>query len=247
MVKEETVKTEDVSLVDHSQGEEPSAKRQKIVATKKKCADICHAKDFSLKNSAVFGELTKSAKCNIVPVQLENNRPIFVQFSGGGSIPVAFGVDRKEGEEKATVTFEVASEEDHGELERLTNELRDVVAQKWPTWFPDAKAPDPARLYDLCNPMVGERKKKKNGDGVYPGMSKASFDMRDMVDGKCKIVNAESKEKVSLEDLPGMKWKVIIVEFKFAYILSTKSYGMTRRLRYISCEERDDELDVMPL
>jgi hypothetical protein len=242
-----TIATPDLLLPD---AEEPQTKKQKLsvpLPSKKKSADICHIRDFSLLTSGVFGDLTKSAKCNIVPLCLENTRPIFVQLEGGGSIPVAFGVDRKEGEEKTTVTFEIGSDEDHKELERLTSELRDLVCNKWGGWFPDTKAPAPALLADLCNPMVGERKKKRTGDGMYPGMTKASFDMRDLQDGKCKIINADTKERICLEDLPGMKWKVVIVEFKFVYILSSKSYGMTRRLRYISCEERDDELEIMPL
>lgn len=235
----EEAKEEEETIV-----EEPAPKRQK---TTKKTADICHVRDFSLKKSAVFGDLTKSAKCNIVPLQLENNRPIFVQFGGGGSIPTAFGVERKEGEEKATVTFEIGCENECAELERLTTEFKDVVAGKWAKWFPDTKCPSPALLADLCNPMVSERKKKQRGEGLYPGMSKASFNMRDLTDGKCQMIHSENGEKLTLEDLPGMKWKVVIVEFKFAYILSSKSYGITRRLRYISCEAKDDELEIVPL
>jgi hypothetical protein len=50
---------------------------------------------------------------------------------------------------------------------------------------------------------------------------------------------------LSLEELPGKRWKQIILEFKFIYILSSKSYELTRRLRYLSCEEADDQLHVV--
>ena len=222
--------------------EEPEAKRQK-----KTTAKIFHVRDFSMLDSAVYGTLTKSAKCNIVPLSMEDTRPILVQLGGGGAIPSAFGVDRKEGEEKATVTFEIGSDEDHEHLGRLTAEFRDTVCKQWGTWFPDTKVPASALLADLCNPLVGERKKKRTGDGVYPGMSKASLNNKELNDGTCVLLNADTKEKMSLEELPGMRWKQIIVEFKFIYILSSKSYGLTRRLRYLSCEESDDKLEIVPL
>jgi hypothetical protein len=224
-----------------SPAEEPVAKRQK------KSAKIHHIRDFSMLDSAVYGTLTKSAKCNIVPLTMEDTRPILVQLGGGGAIPSAFGVDRKEGEEKATVTFEIGSDEDHEHLERLTTEFRDTVCKQWGTWFPDTKVPASALLADLCNPLVGERKKKRTGDGVYPGMSKASLQNKELIDGTCVLVNADTKQKISLEELPGKRWKQIILEFKFIYILSSKSYGLTRRLRYLSCEDADDQFDIVPL
>jgi hypothetical protein len=78
-------------------------------------------------------------------------------------------------------------------------------------------------------------------------MSKASLQNKDLNDGTCVPVNADTKEKMSLEELPGKRWKQIILEFKFIYILSSKSYGLTRRLRYLFCEEADDELQIVPL
>jgi hypothetical protein len=220
---------------------EPAPKRQK------KVAKIHHVRDFSMHDSAVYGNLTKSAKCSIVPLSMADTRPILVQLSGGGTIPSAFGVDRKEGEEKATVTFDIEADEDHKHLERLTTEFRDTVCKQWGTWFPDGKVPGAALLADLCTPLVGERKKKRTGDGVYPGMSKASLQNKELNDGTCVLVNADTKEKMALDQLPGKRWKQIIVEFKFIYILSSKSYGLTRRLRYLSCEDADDELEIIPL
>jgi hypothetical protein len=221
--------------------DEPASKRQK------KSAKIHHVRDFSMRDSAVYGALTKSAKCSIVPLSMADTRPILVQLGGGGTIPSAFGVDRKEGEEKATVTFEIGSDEDHEHLERLTTEFRDTVCKEWGTWFPDVKVPAAVLLADLCNSLVGERKKKRTGDEFYPGMCKASLQNKELNDGTCVLVNAETKEKMSLEELPGKRWKKIILEFKFIYILSSKSYGLTRRLRYLSCEEADDQLQVVPL
>jgi hypothetical protein len=220
---------------------EPAPKRQK------KVAKIHHVRDFSMHDSAIYGNLTKSAKCSIVPLSMADNRPILVQLSGGGTIPSAFGVDRKEGEEKATVTFDIEADEDHKHLERLTTEFRDTVCKQWGTWFPDTKVPASALLADLCTPLVGERKKKRTGDGVYPGMAKASLQNKELNDGTCVLVNADTKEKMALDQLPGKRWKQIIVEFKFIYILSSKSYGLTRRLRYLSCEDADDELEIVPL
>jgi hypothetical protein len=104
--------------------EEPVVKHQKMT---KKVAKIHHVRDFSILDSAVYGALTKSAKCSIVPLSMEDTRSILVQLGGGGTIPSAFGVDRKEGEEKATVTFEIGSDQDHEHLERLTTEFRDTV------------------------------------------------------------------------------------------------------------------------
>jgi hypothetical protein len=121
------------------------------------------------------------------------------------------------------------------------------VCNKWNSWFPDIKVPVSALLTDLCNPLVGERKKNRTGDGVYPGISKTSFQLKELFDGTCLVVNADTKENVSLEDLPGKWWKQFIVKFKFVYIMSSKSYGLTRCLPYLSYEEPDDELEIIPL
>jgi hypothetical protein len=195
--------------------------------------------------------LVKSTKCLIVPLvsALDNKSPVLIQLSGGGLIPLSFGIDdtEVEGRRKVNLNFQVDAQTDHDNLERLRNELKDVVVGKWSTWYPDTKAPSPEVLHNLCNALVSVRKKKTNSDDTWSGVSKAQIDVVDCSNGKCKIVDSDTGLDIPFDMLPGMRWHKMIVEFRYIYIMSTKSYGITRKLRYLSCSALEEDVDIAPL
>jgi hypothetical protein len=90
-------------------------------------------------------------------------------------------------------------------------------------------------LKSNCNSLVSPRKPKKTGDGEWSGVSKAALDPTECLSGKCKIVDSETNQPIPYAELAGMTWHKIIIELKYIYIQATKSYGITKKIRYISC------------
>jgi hypothetical protein len=195
--------------------------------------------------------LVKSSKCLLVPLvyAFDSKSPVLIQVLGGGRIPLSFGIDDTdvEGRRKVRVAFQVDDKTDHEHLDRLRSELSDVVVEKWATWYPDAKPPSKEVLETLCNKFVSDRKKKTNGDDTWSGVSKAVIDPEECLNGKCKIVDSDTGAMVPFDVLPGMTWHKIILEFRYIYIQATKSYGITRKLRYLSCSAADEDGDIDPL
>ena len=195
--------------------------------------------------------LIKSSKCNLAPLVMkeEPQGPVLVQLNGGGVIPLSFGIDDKEqdGRRKVQLAMQIDCLSDHEHLERLRLELGEMVAAQWKTWFPDAVAPSNEVLLNFCNNFVSPRKKKKTGEGNWSGVSKATIDPEDCTSGRCKIVDKDSGEIVPFEMLPGMTWHKVVFEFRYVFVQATKSYGITKKLRYMLCSGKEDEGEIEPL
>jgi hypothetical protein len=195
--------------------------------------------------------LVKSTKCNLVPLvyAYDKKSPVLIQLNGGGVIPKAFGVDDKEtdGRRKVQVAFQIDSLSDHEHLERLRVELGEMVASNWQSWYPDVTCPSKEVLMNFCNGFVSPRKKKKNSDDKWSGVSKAAVDPDECMNGKCKILDRDSGCIIPLDELAGRTWHKIILELRYVYIQATKSYGITKKLRYLSCSPMDEDGEIEPL
>jgi hypothetical protein len=119
-----------------------------------------------------------------------------------------------------------------------------MVSQQW---FPDNVSPSQEVLQTCCNNFVSPRKKKKTGDGNWSGVSKASIDPDDCRSLRCNIVDKDTGDIIPFHLLPGRKWHKVIFEFRYVFIQTTKSYGITKKLRYILCSEKEDEAEIEPL
>lgn len=226
-------------------------KRPRTESTRRKKLRIVHLANLHLQDTTLH-PIVKSSKCNLVPLSFDadyRKSPVLVQLSGGGVIPLAFGIEDKdvEGRRKVQFAFQVDSLEDHGHLERLRDELGSLAVTHWTSWFPDTKKPSEEVILNFCNNLVSDRKKKKNSDDTWSGVSKAAIDPTDCASGRCKIVEQATGEDVPFEELPGMQWHTIILELRYVYIQATKSYGITKKLRYLSCTRSDEEGDIVPL
>lgn len=225
---------------------EPATKKQKL-STKNR---VMLLQDFHMTDCALQ-PFVKSSKCNLVPLlqSSDNTSPILIQMNGGGVIPRSFGIDDKEvdGRRKVQFAFQIQSVCDHEHLDRLRGELGALVVQNWKKWFPDATPPSNEMLLSLGGSLVSQRKKKKNSEDLWSGVSKASIEPEDCASGKCKIVDSVTGAPVPFDQLPGMTWNKIILELRYVFIQATKSYGISKKLRYLSCTPVEDDLDLEPL
>lgn len=224
---------------------EPATKKQKVST-----CPITLGGDFHM-DACHLLPLIKSSKCNLVPLVLKKDEqsPVLVQLNGGGVIPPSFGIEDKEqdGRRKVQIALQIDSTEDHAALDRLRLELGEMVAGQWKTWFPDVAAPSREVLLNFCNNFVSPRKKKKTGEGTWAGVSKAGIDPDDCTSGRCKIVDKDTGDIVPFHLLPGMTWHKVVFELRYVFVQATKSYGVTKKLRYLSCSSKEDEGEIVPL
>ena len=227
---------------------EPSTKRQKLAPPKKR---VMMVNDLHICDTNMM-PLVKSSKCNLVPIvcKFDNKSPVLVQLSGDGKIPLSFGIEDTDtdGRRKVQVAFQIDNQSDHDQLVRLRTELSEAVVDQWAKWFPDID-PQPSKevLQTMCNTFVSGRKKKTNSEDRWSGVSKAKIEPEECLNGRCKIVDRDTGDIVPFSMLPGRLWHKIILEFRYIYIQSTKSYGITRKVRYISSSQEDEDGDVSPL
>ena len=229
--------------------ESPLKKRRVDDPSKvKKTAHIYRICDKNLKHTIKTGDLIKSKMVNLVPLLTLDDKPVLIQLSGGGKIPKSFGVDENtENKNKINVTFNINNDDDHENLETLRNNLATLCVKQWSAWFPDSKKPDDNVLLNMCNSLVSAKKKKKDSDGYWSGTMKTALDATDLTNGMCKLVDKNTKESLSIAELPGMNWHTAIVELRHVYIQATKSYGVTRKLRHLTCSENAMAETIIPL
>ena len=224
---------------------EPAMKKQKVSKSIITLVDNFHMIDCKLQS------LVKSSKCNLAPLvnAKDEHGPVLVQLNGGGVIPLSFGIEDKEqdGRRKVQIALQIDSISDHDHLERLRTELGEMVADQWKTWFPDTTSPSKEVLMNFCNNFVSPRKKKKTGDGTWSGVSKATIDPEECNTGRCKIVDKDTGDIIPFHMLPGMTWHKVVFEFRYVFVQATKSYGVTKKLRYILCAAKEDDGEIEPL
>ena len=216
-------------------------------AKRRRTAAIVKLVDLRLCDHAIFGTYSKSKMCGLVPITSTDLRPLLVQLSGGGTIPRAFGLEKREQGDRYSLSFSVDNPAEQHALEMLRCDLGTCIVEKWSQWFPDNKAVSEALLRDYCNVFITVPKTKREGNGVWPGVSKATIDGAMVESCACKIVDQSTGECIAKEELPGMSWVRMILEFKYVYIQATKAYGITRMLRYIECAGGAELDDIVPL
>lgn len=221
--------------------EEPLRKKQRV-------AQIFRVDSENIVNKIKTGPLIKSKMVNLVPLTTLEEKPFLIQLSGGGKIPKMFGVEEnKEKKNKFSITFNVDNDDDHKNLEVLRNDIAKLCVKQWSSWFPDSKKPNDEVLLNMCNNLVSSKKKKKDSDEYWSGTMKTAVDGIDLTNGNCVIIDKDSKDVLPIEELPGMNWHRAIVELRHVYIQATKSYGITRKIRFLECSENNMSENIIPL
>jgi hypothetical protein len=203
---------------------------------------------FSLSKHTQDGAPIKSKMATIVPITYPGSRPVLIQLSGGGRIP-SFGVDQNEDKpSKFNIVFNVESEEEFESMQNMRNELIQLAMSKWSSWFPDQKKPSDELIKEQCNPLVSKRTPKQNSPNEFwPGTLKTVVEMSDIQTEKCRFRDRDTGDKLELADLAGMNWHKAVVELRSVYVLSNRSYGISKRLRYLECSEGPLAEEIIPL
>jgi hypothetical protein len=201
---------------------------------------------FSFKRDVQTGPMVKAKMTSIIPLHIIGERPVLIQLDGGGNIP-SFGLDQNEDKpNKYNVVINIGSDKEYESLNLVRTDLIDLVLSKWSSWFPEQKKPSDELIREQSNPVVSIRKRKQNSDALWPGTIKSAVDRSDVETGICRLVDQDG-HRLELSDLPGMRWTKAVIEIRSIYILSNRSYGISKRLRYIECAESDEMEEIIPL
>jgi hypothetical protein len=226
---------------------ERASKMQKVTST----CRIRMLSDFHLQDCRME-PIVKSSKCNLIPLGYTNGEkitPVLVQLGGGGLIPRSFGIEDKEidGRRKVQLACQIDSIEDHEHLDRLRTELGEVAVTKWAGWFPAHPVPSREVLMNFGGNFVSARKKRSNSESMWSGVCKSTIEPEECLSGRCKIVDSVTGDCIPFASLPGMSWDKMILEFRYVFIQATKSYGISKKLRYLSCTPAEDDDEIEPL
>lgn len=230
--------------LDTTEDPVPQTKKARAQAT------IVRVQDLDLTTDMECGSVNKANMCTLIPITNTSKKALYFQLSGGGDIPIQFGLgEMPDNPDKFKLTFNIASDEEYDSLDTIRSQLSTVAIQKWKSWFPSVKTcPSDVLLQDLCYRLVTEKKERNGNPGqFYPGLMKATFDINDIESKRCRIVHGDTKEQVSFRDLPGMRWSRAIIEMRHIFIQGSKSYGLTKRLRYIEVLDGHGEEEIVPL
>ena len=179
--------------------------------------------------------------CHLIPLNNRiNNRAVLLQLDGGGDVPLSFGVETKN-DKSIYISLSVKSDMEYNLLDTIKHQMIKMVTATWTKWFPDNNIPTTA------NPLISERKKRGISGDLWPGVMKANIDPGDCAKGVCTLMDAITNTHITLDELPGRRWTKAIVELRYIYIQSKKSYGITKRLRYLMTEDRDNVECIVPL
>lgn len=207
---------------------------------------VCMVSDFTFKNSQ-FGDIVSTkGKCNLLPLTTKTNgTTVLVQLSGGGMIPKTFGVEETEDDAKTpkvSVNLQVTSDDEYDQMVRIRTELIECMSDNWSKWHNGSKKPSKEVIDNFCNHIVQPKKLKKNStDQYWEGLVKSKLGT------KYRILDMETNEEVPYSELPGRKWHKAVFEFKQVYILGTKSFGVTKVLKYLLTSNVDNDDEFEPL
>ena len=217
---------------------------------KKTCTNtkVVLLSDIDVSKDIAFQPIVKNTKCNIIPIRHSTtDSTILVQISGGGKIP-PFGVkDDENNPNKVSITLQIASDDDFNTMVKFRDNLINIMDTNWSNWH-TSKKPSIEVIETLCNHFVHPKKPKKNNPGAFwDGLSNAAVNKSDMSSGKCRIIDIDSGNPVTIDDLPGRTWHKAVFELKHVYVLGTKSFGVTKILRYLSTSKQEDDDIIVPL
>lgn len=222
-------------------------------ATKK--AYIMLAQEFKFMPGALDGAVQKYKKGNggFIGLQcgVDDGRKPKVQFCMGGNIPTSFGVVQNQ-YGKTVFTFNVADESEYKGMRAAEDQLLETAKQKKDVWF-EGDGVDDADIERSFNRMLSKRKPKNDG-GVWPSTFKADFPTkRNESDTAplCKIIDYDGTP-LSVHDLPGRKWQVVVVELGSVYFKGTKiGWGVGSKTISQIILQRDpndfkEEIELLP-
>ena len=198
-----------------------------------------HVRDLQFKRDCFLKPPFKHDKgFKIVKVQTSatSRQPLLVQFSNdGGTIPPSFGVSTND-HGKTYLSFPVPCDK---EYEAILAFQKDAIvyakAHRKEWWSYDISD---SQIEDNFMPIVGARKAKEKSEGEFwPANMKAVIPMNGDGDATCTVKHV-AKDAFTVHDLPGCKWRRIMVEFSSVYFQNRYNWGFgPKTLRVVEVED----------
>lgn len=207
---------------------------------------IFHLREFDFTKHAVVGGIKKGIY-NIVDISnaLKAGKKIKIQMSGGGSLP-PFCVDSSQFGQSIVVNL--ANDAEYKAMLKLQEAILDVAVERRNDWFPGSVVSD-SQLREKFIMLAHAGKVKKGASGaLHDPTAKFAFEeahLQPLTNEKTgitaknpllRIIDEENKD-VELISLPGRRWNTIIFTFQCIYIQKSCTFGVTRRLNYLSVGE----------
>ena len=168
-----------------------------------------------------------------------NPSPVLIQFDNKpGRIPANFGVNTNQ-HGKTYLTFDIPCDKEYDALVRFQEQAKTYAKAHKEEWWSCPITDE--NVNDNFADMVSAKKEKKEGGGFWPGNMKVCIPL-DETTGllkDCSVVDEEGKV-ISVHDLPGRRWEVVMIEIAGIYFQNRFNWGFgPKTLRLVKTAEND--------
>ena len=117
------------------------------------------------------------------------------------------------------------------------NDIKERAKQLKNEWWAPNSITD-MQIVDNFNPIVSVPKEKKEGGGTWPANVKVQIPLDDNGEPKdCRIVDGKNNN-ISIHELPGRKWDIVLIEISGLYFQNKFSWGFgPKKLRLIKVQD----------
>jgi hypothetical protein len=202
---------------------------------------VIYADEFDAEKDIFFDEIyqpsnSKGRRMAMIRSKSNPNAPVRLQFGGskGGRIP-KFGVETNQ-YGNMVFTFGIPDSKEVEQIKNLEKYLIETAKKNKKIWW-NQDISDTS-IEDGFRTILTEPVEKPEGDGFWPVLFK-SVKVQTNKNGdieNCKIVS-QSNESLSIHELPGQKWKTIMVELGCVYFSGKTNWGISKILRLVQASD----------
>jgi hypothetical protein len=224
-----------------------ASKRRKLTADRQSL--VVRAEELCFQSHAflqpIYNNKQKGYRSVKVTKSETNTSPVLVQFdSKSGRIPANFGVDTNQ-HGRTYLTFDIPCDKEYEALIRFQEDIKTYAKVHKEEWW--SYPVSDAQVDDNFAGMVSIKKEKKEGGGFWPGNMKVCIPL-DETTGllkDCSVVDEEGKA-ISVHDLPGRKWAVVLIEISGVYFQNRFNWGLGPKTLRLVKTAVNDRVEYIP-
>jgi len=174
----------------------------------------------------------------------DRSNKMAVVFDGGGRF-ANWAVDVNAQHNKTYLVFDVVDPKEQTGCKAFDLDVLQRASQ--PEWWPERvtlgrDAPSMEVLEENYNPLMKPGTPKKHGGGFYEPKVKCGVTVHDETGEPAKWIRIKDAagNPVSLHELPGRKWKRIVVGLHYVYFKGSNEFGVVKKLEYVQLAEDDE-------